>query len=248
MDITVIALSILAIVLLYVLYKYFTTKTTTLAKQVNLNITNPPITITTNPQSYRYTYSLWLNINTWNNTMYKPIFYRNYNGGIAGNPAASTSLTPFPSDPNFPTGNTNTLFMLYLDKTTPTLYLQIPEQSADTYQPYNMTLNFPLQTWTYIAISVDSNYIDFYINGKLIKSVQMGSPPYQPSPTAYPVYMGTGWDGMVTQFTYQNGPISPQDAWSAFTSGSGVAATTNSYNVNMDLMKNNQVQSSFTMF
>ena len=245
MNFTVIFLAIFAIILIYLLYQYFTAKNITLAKQVNLNIANPPIVISTNPQSYRYTYSLWLNINTWDNKNYKPIFYRNYNAGVAGN--SNSAPSPFPADPNFPTTLSNAI-MLYLDKTTPTLFFQIPETAVDTYQPYNITLNFPLQTWTYIAISVDSNYIDFYINGKLIKSVQMGAQPIQPSAATFPIYTGTGWDGQISQFTYQNGPISPQDAWTAFLSGSGVSGASSAYNVNVDIMKNSQVQSTYTLY
>lgn len=248
MNFTVVVLAIVVIILLYVVYQYFTTKKSTLAKQVALLTANPAISITSaNPRSYRYTYTLWLYVNTWDNTNYKPVFYRNYGGGIAGTGTApspistlNTGLTPITS------------IMLYLDKTTPTLYLQLPEQttnaSPDTQQPYIITPNFPLQTWTYVAISIDSNFIDFYVNGKLVKSVQTQYTPTMPSDATNQIYMGSGWDGMVSTFTYQNGPISPQDAWNAYLGGSGVTSGSTSYNVNVDLLKNSQVQSTFTLF
>ena len=247
MNFTVVALAVIVIILIYLLYQYFTTNTITLAKQVALLKVNPSIPINKNAISYRYTYSMWLYVNTWDGTNYKPIFYRNYRDGkVGGNEPTSF----YGVDSNAPTAaNVSKYIMLYLDKTTPTLYFRVPESATDAYQSFIITPNFPLQTWTNVAISIDSNYIDFYINGKLIKSVKMQHNPITPSDGVInPVYMGAGWDGLVTQFTYQNSPISPQIAWTNFLGGSGAAGSSNSYNVNIDLLKNNVPQNTFQLF
>lgn len=248
MNFTVVALAVIAIILVYILYQYFTTNQITLAKQVALLSVNPSIPITKNANSYRYTYSMWLYVNTWDQTIFKPIFYRNYNTGKTG-PVPPSGFSAV--DANAPTtaATTETHIMLYLDKTTPTLFFQVPETGTDAYQSYIITPNFPLQTWTNVAISIDSNYVDFYINGKLIKSVQMKNQPALPSDgTTSPVFMGAGWDGLVTQFTFQNNPISPQIAWTNFLGGSGSKSTSNQYNVNIDVLKNNVAQNTFQLF
>ena len=238
MDFTVVALAVVVIILVYVLYQYFTTNITTLAKKVNLKSSNASISIDKNATSHRYTYSMWLYVNTWS-AEYKPVFWRNYNAGFS----PATPVVAGASD------NANVM-MLYLDANSPTLYFKLPESTAaDVYQPYILTPNFPLQTWTYIAISVDSQYIDFYINGKLVKSVKMQNLPTTPSDgTTSPVNLGSGWDGQITTFTFQDTPLSPQAAWTAYQSGSGSTSKADSYNVNVDLLKNNVNQKTFTLF
>ena len=58
---------------------------------------------------------------------------------------------------------------LYLDTDSPTLKCDIT-MTDDEVQSFEITDNFPLQKWVYIIISVDNQYIDCYLDGKLVRS------------------------------------------------------------------------------
>jgi hypothetical protein len=59
--------------------------------------------------------------------------------------------------------------VLYLDKSTPTLICKMT-MSDNTTQSLIITNNFPLQKWVNIVISVDNQFVDAYLDGKLIQS------------------------------------------------------------------------------
>lgn len=58
---------------------------------------------------------------------------------------------------------------LYLDANSPTLKCDI-YMSNDTYKTIEITDNFPVQKWVHIIVSVDNQYADCYLDGKLVKS------------------------------------------------------------------------------
>ena len=164
-----------------------------------------------------------------------------YGAGYAGYNATDVQTA---ADPN---KIKHTMMCLYLDKTSPTLKFQVPEQTSyDTNQPYVITTNFPIQTWTYITVSVDSQYVDFYLNGKLIKSIQMKNPPQTPPATTNPVKLGM-FDAMVAGFSRSASPSSPQDVWNAYLVGNGSSTKMSSYNVNVDFIKDNSLQSTYNI-
>jgi len=65
--------------LIYILYKFFTQKATTLVETSNLNETQDAITIKNSPSSTRYAYGAWIYINSWYGSAPKIIFKRNDN-------------------------------------------------------------------------------------------------------------------------------------------------------------------------
>jgi hypothetical protein len=64
---------------------------------------------------------------------------------------------------------------VYLDQYAPILKCDIAMSSG---QPQTMVItdNFPLQKWTHIIISVDNQYVDAYLDGKLIQSHRFYTP------------------------------------------------------------------------
>ena len=53
-------LGIIIVLLIYILYKFFTQKATTLVETSNLNENQDPISIKNSPTSTRYTYGVWI--------------------------------------------------------------------------------------------------------------------------------------------------------------------------------------------
>jgi len=59
---------------------------------------------------------------------------------------------------------------LKLESTKPSLILEYA--SGNQSKSVVISDDFPLQTWVHIIVSVQGNYIDCYMNGKLIKSIK----------------------------------------------------------------------------
>ena len=59
-------------------------------------------------------------------------------------------------------------FKLYLDKNSPVLKLDI-KMNDDTDETMIITNNFPLQKWVNITISMDNQFADAYLDGKLVR-------------------------------------------------------------------------------
>jgi hypothetical protein len=135
-----IILSIIIIVLVYVLYAYLTGTVTSLKPSASLKTLVPAITQIEGAQNTRYGYSLWVYVNTWTNDSPKTIFSRSEN------------------------------IKVYLDDTSPTLKVDLTMNDTASIDTMTVTENFPLQKWVSIAVSVDNQFVDVYLDGKLVKS------------------------------------------------------------------------------
>lgn len=141
---------------------------------------------------------------------------------------------------------------LYLDKSSPTLYLEVTNGDS-TKQTVKITDSFALQKWVYVIISMDNQFVDTYIDGKLILSKKLDKLPSQPSSdaTANPVILGgTPWDASVAKFIRWTTPVDPQTAWSYYLSGNGSSMTKSwsSYGANLSILKDNVLSSKITLF
>ena len=245
MNYIVLGLAIVIIVLLVVLYMYYTNKATTLVS--NTALTKPVPTITINsPTSTRYAYGLWVNIHSWSKECTNIIF------------SVSNSL------------------VLYLSNNTPVLYCDVLMSDNTTVQTVTITDNFPLQKWTHIIVSMDNQFMDIYMNGKLLISQRLYKPasnndvavqPAAPGKDAKVTVgcpldstwgtrkvpskntkTGTSFDAFITKFIRWTEPMDPQTAWSTYMSGSGNSFSSTTYNLNMNLLKNNVKTSTLTLF
>jgi len=134
---------------------------------------------------------------------------------------------------------------LYLDKMSPTLKCDITMSASDP-ETVNITDNFPLQKWTHIIVNADNQYFDFYLDGKLVKSIRAhadNSIPKQPlKNTQMTLGDGSAFDAHVTRFYHWNKPIDPHTAWKTYMAGNGQSTLTSvgsSYGVNLHVLKDN---------
>ena len=228
MNYIIIVLGIIVLILIYILYKYFTTTASSLTAKASLNV-GPPLSIpiTANPQSVSYAYGLWVSVNTWS-TGVKKIFSR----------ANST---------------TGTQISLELGSTSPVLTCTIEQTCATgatgATGPMTITTNFPIQQWVYVVISVDGQMVDLYLNGLLTKSVQLNCMATAPAATA-PVILGSGYDAQIAGFQRWTTPLNPQNVWSNYIAGNGSSMNNMfpSYGVNVGLTQNGVQQNTFTLF
>lgn len=234
MNYTLIILGIILVVILYILYTVISEKGVSVTKKLYLKEPNSSVAMKdlSNPESVRYSYNLWVYINS-----------------LA---AADSDIFSI-----IATAGTvsNTFFRLFLTADAKLKYSITNSSSGNpssgtTYLATNEAMtNFPLQKWVYISISVDTNIVDIYIDGKLIRSQRMESikPPSKSCLITYP----TTVDAYIVKFDRFDKPVDPETVWNAYMAGNGGSYFTSllsSYGANITLTKDSLDLRKFTMF
>lgn len=227
MNITSIILGVILIVVLYYLYVYVF-KTNKLASKLDLATPQSAIASTdiAVPETKRYAYELWIFV-------YKPgtetpyIFSRTGNNHTVG---ASTVTTKN--------------IGLKLDLTNATLSVDYDDGTQPRSQ--TITTDFPYQAWTHIIVSVDNNYIDTYINGKLASSIKdkVAAPKATSS-----IEFGT-LNAYIAGFYRYTEPIDPQTAWSKYSAGTGsnpFSKYLGNYGLDLSLKQDNKEYSKLSL-
>lgn len=225
---------ILLVVIFYLMFQDWFSGKTKLTQQQSLmeTITSIPSTDLSVPDATRFTYSIWVYVNSWNTTIDKLIF-----------------------------GRENEI-ALYLDKDTATLKLQFnPKVGAPLTTNYtgsnsispeviDVTNNFPLQKWVCVLVSVDNNIIDVYLDGKMIKSVYVNdNMPLNARATS--IVFGSGWDAYISKFERTIKPTDPKSAWDKYMEGNGGSTLSNALgnmNINVSVLKDNVETTTFSLF
>ena len=229
MNYTIIILGIIIVFLVYYLYVNYIAASKTILKSVDLNSSNPDISLIDKAQNVSYGYGAWLYINSWDQNKSKGVFSRSNN------------------------------MSLYLDQSRPILKCDISLNSTSTTnQTIVITENFPLQKWVYIIISVDGGtgngtIVDCYINGKLVKSSKLTTDATPPgSATDAPIKIGAGtlWDAVLAKFTRFTTPVDPQTAWDNYLSGNGTSGlfSLGNFSANLAVLKDNIQYSNVKLF
>lgn len=245
MNVLAIILGVLIIILLFILYQWYTSTAIALKTSVTDLKTQPPvITNIASPTNSQYAYGVWLYVNSWDPSQFKVIFSH---AGILN---------------------------VYLMNNQPTLCVDV-KMSDDRVISTVILNSFPLQKWVYIIVSIDNTFLDVYLDGKLVKSAkltnQQGSTfPKVPSQSSQ-VFLGNSnttniiYNGTTTQQITSTTPFSafitnfyrwtvamdPGTAWRYYLRGNGqtsIFSNLNMYGVQLDVTQNNVVTSSYKVF
>jgi len=180
-----VSIGLVTVFLIFIYYLYiwlFNTKYSLLQKKIFLKKKSKDAIITNivNAPNTRYAYGIWVLVNDVN------------------------PITNFKdSNNNQIKINGNVIFYrpdnirVYLDPETSTLYCDMAV-TGNTIDTTIMTKSFQLQKWAHILVSVDNQFVDYYFNGKLIKSEKKSKIPLQPGGYEYddssiaspPIYLG----------------------------------------------------------
>ena len=240
MNAIAIILAIIVILLFYILYRFFMLKSTELTQTANLLDSNPSIPIENKPTSTRYSYGIWIYVNSWNSQVDKTIFERENN------------------------------IKLYFSKAAPVLKCEITMDDGQTLTngasapttTLEITDNFPIQKWVHIVTSVDNQYLDAYLDGKLIKSGRLyseavtgtapspESTPKTPADQAMTIGGSTSYDAYIAKFNHWSLPLDPQTVWSIYNEGNGQSGMNNyisSYGIDLSILKDNVEQSKYSI-
>ena len=221
MNYTLIILGIILILVLYILYRFITDRSSMVSSRIYLKEGAPDIKFDSLPKpgSTRYTYSLWI-----------------YVKSLQGN-----------TDIISVTNADVAIFKLYLEANGNLKFDILPENSTTTTSNI-ITSNFPLQKWVCVNISVDNNIVDTYLDGKLVKSQKMDSIT---NPTSSSIFKhGTG-DIFLAEVERPASPTDPQTAWDRYMAGNGGSYIGNmfsSYGASLILTKDDIDSKRFTLF
>jgi hypothetical protein len=220
------AFIILGVLLVFVLYYFlYSDGSTVLSNKLDLAITQPEVQVASlglTPDSKRYSMEMWMYV---------------YNANSSDVYIVSRDSATDPAVKNI---------AVKLMGGTPKLMLEY-QKTDKTKGELLITDNFPLQTWVHLIVSMDNSFIDVYMNGKLIKSMQDNI--NAPSATTSLLY-GVCNCYLAKLARYTN-PIDPQTAWDHYVAGNGenpLAKYLASFGLSVTLQKNSQDYSKITVF
>jgi hypothetical protein len=198
MNVALIILIIVILVIVLYLVYYVSASSQVL---LDLNKTNAPITTDDilKPTSTSFTYSMWVYVNNWTTGSSKVIC----NAYVANDAGRR--------------------FKLYLDNNKPILNVDIltTDTGASPIKTVQITNNFPIQRWVYIAVSVEGPIVDCYLDGKLVKSQQLTYLPKMDG--SYTINYGV-FDAYLTKFLRIATSTDPQTVWNNYLAGNGFSS------------------------
>ena len=237
MNAIAIILGIIIVILIYVLYKYFTNTATPIQSSI-VSLKSPPADITkiSSPTSNQYAYGIWVYVASWDNNVPNKYIFRHEG-------AMEVYLTQ---------QNPELKVRVYMDKS-------ITTGDTNNYLDVSITTSFPLQKWVYIIASMDNQFLDVYLDGKLVKSTKLtnnnnSAIPKMPADGAKVMIGSTGangkWDAYITYFNRWTTTMDPGTAWQYYMKGNGqnsLMGSLKNYGVQMQLTQNNVVASTYTL-
>ena len=229
MNTTVVILGIVLLILIfYMLFSQYFDGSTSEKDEKSLSrdsVASIPYTKLTKPDAARFTYSIWVYVDSWNTGSEKIIFQRDYDT------------------------------KLYLDENRSILMLKTGSSTSSTEifsNTIEITNNFPLQKWVHILISIDNQICDVYLDGKMVKSIQLtGDPPFNSNMKDKDIGFGGGWDAYISKFERQITPTDPKAAYDKYAEGAGatsIGKALGNYNVNLTFLQDNIETSKFALF
>lgn len=215
MNTILIVLGVLLIIILYVSFFVFT-GSQSLTEKIDLGTQQAAITADKigNPGSVRYSFETWVYVYQFE-AGGKYLFSRGSN---------DTTGTGHQKNIGLRLGDTSPELILEytVAGTVGTSAGQITANNK--YKTLTISNNFPIQTWTQVIVSIDNNYIDVYVNGKLVKSIQQTlEAPSLNSSIEYGLNKAH-----LAKFIRNTYPIDPQTAWDHYTSGNGMVSSMSS--------------------
>jgi hypothetical protein len=135
------------------------------------------------------------------------------------------------------------------------------DSSTGTYRENNSTkivdiaTNLPFQKMVHFCINVDSNKMDVYLNGKIVKSVDgvdknMDFSTFEKTPK---IALGSKFlSGGLARFRREPGNIDPPSVWANYMIGSGVStldeSTSSDYHAKINITRDNKLRKTIPLF
>ena len=103
-----------------------------------------------------------------------------------------------------------------------------------------------------IIDNILNQFIDYYLNGKLIKSEKKSTILATPPDGNTPLYLGNTpflpFDAYLGRVIRWSSPVDPQTAWDTYLSGNGVSSSVTPYHANLSIMKDHVTTSTYKLW
>jgi hypothetical protein len=129
---------------------------------------------------------------------------------------------------------------------------------ANDYTSVTLTDNFPIQKWVHVGLVVDGNKFDGYIDGKMVKSIQLnGTVGITPSDVDGGDKLQFGKENamnktlMIAEHMRRIYAMDPKGMWDLYMKGNGANGLTqavSNMNVNLSIMKDGVESTKFSLW
>ena len=113
-----------------------------------------------------------------------------------------------------------------------------------------VTNNFPLQKWVFVTVSIDNTIADIYLDGKLVKSVQIAQ--VNPDDSSNVIFgKEYKYDIYIADLKRYTEVQDPQSVWNTYMKGNGgsvVNKVGSSYAVNLSILKDDVEWNKFNLW
>jgi hypothetical protein len=248
-----IVITIFLIVLVYMLMRYLFTDPYTLQSMQDgkTSSTIDSSSLATNGSdvpSSNFAYSVWFYINNWNYRYgeHKVLFGRMGSLSVDGKGFAPgiNGVDPCPAVVLGAVENNLSVSL----GCYPGADQQPSSPESNTIVHTCSVTNVPIQKWVNLVVSVYGRSMDLYLDGKLVRTCLLpGVANVNNNADIYVTPMG-GFDGWTSKLQYYPNSLNPQDVWNIYTRGySTWSSIFNTYQVQVSLVENGNVQSSVTI-
>ena len=220
MDAWIIILGIVIVVILFFVIRYYFFSTNSLLNYVDLSTMPADISsnIITNPNSILYSFGSWIYVDNFSNS----VIYSYVQGG-GTNYGESSRIFSLTLGGGMNDGN----------KDRPILTAYVAGTSGLNFAVNSViiTTNLPIQKWVHVVVSVDTMYIDCYLDGKLVISSpvknQITKGPLTTPAITFAQPSGLGYTPgpkiKITKLTRWDHPLDPQTVWNEYYAGNGLS-------------------------
>lgn len=232
MSLLYVALGLVVAIALYYTYRYVTSGTSRQLPMETVYLKEQsaapqPISAYSSPSSVRSTYGFWL-------------FLNNLDPRAAGSSGESITKVFTLADTR-----TEPYGVLQLDSQATLSFVR--DKGLNTEERFELAKDFPLQKWTRLDLSFDNKRFDYFQDGGLLRSFQMAKVLALPD-TATIAFAQI--DAYLNGFERPAAPVEPDAAREKYFRGqkalSGSALP--KYGINVQLIKDNVAQKTFSLF
>lgn len=131
--------------------------------------------------------------------------------------------------------------------------LKVKVYDDDTPSDIVVTNNFPIQKWVHIGIVIDNNIMDVYLDGKMVKSVQLKSviSPTEESDIGYGKTSAIADNTHIAEHKRLTYAADPKEMWDLYMEGTGMGSLTQAaseMNVNLSILKDGVESSKISLW
>lgn len=251
---------VVILILIYVIYRYFTKDVNMLNQSVsagNVMTTISPASFSSNDDfgSSNFTYSVWFYIEDWNyrfgetkDLIARSITYPNITT------STTEGLTSIQDSMDSINEKQPCPFVMFAPKENNVIIAVTcftGDSTSDTgVVHYAEVSNIPLQRWVNLYFSVYGRTLDIYINGKLVRTSIMPGPAKISPTSSIHLTPNGGFSGWTSKLQYWNMASNPQAAWDTYVKGYGgglFGSLFGKYKLKMSLLVDNKEQAQFSI-